>query len=870
MTSVNNVFAGTVKEPLAPGSCVYFGLHSRRWRILEVDVLLNRMLVISDECIGEKAHAEHKDAGWHNSNIRNWLVNDCRRKEFLPEESKGILLTHIRARGSKAVEDHMFLLSEEEYMRYKAYIPNTHGISWWLRDRCKNWKDFFLCVDTEGNVTEEWQWHAFGIRPAMWVNLSSPALQKQMERNAQGEVCVAGPLMVIENNELIYVREICTDVTIPSTVTKIRRHAFCHCHQLEHIHWEGNAPVLEDNSIVDCPRLQLPKEFYIGKTLPSDQYASYMPIDHDILSNLLLNTHEKSAYRDILIQNLGADNAAELFDRVFPVLKERRDTDSGELILRYGLAAAPVLGRQRLRDIQKYLLLIRYNRFQWQPCFVREMERTDRLPLIGRDILRRNIVTYDLLSREWSELDRLHGLAEVIAAVGEYAMQYKIASVDASRTGKKHAYRKDPAAEAACAQLDHGALMMLLRKWAQWISPRWYVPYAAYANDMELDVLLAETKKADVSLVKDAYLLNDTIIAMRHADKMDTLGKYAEIRNMDEDTIRDQIISDFGLDEAGHRTWTLAGRTYTASINKDLTVTLTNDRGKPCRYISKKGAELIDYERTRHEIIDLKQGIHETAKVRNDRLFQDFLSGRERKAEDWKNAYLKKPVLRIMAELIVWQQDDASFILRDGQPIQADETTYTITDAPIVVAHPMEMGQEMTRSWQKYFTAHGLKQPFEQVWEPVENPENIRSDRYEGHPIAMYLLMNKQKHGITLDGLDVIRLKGCTAKLQSAASVPFYGSFTDEFEILNFHYDTYDRQVNHIVTYLDRCTVAGRVKQDDITAVQWLDYFTLAQITEFIRLAAEANAHNVLAQLMDYKNSHFEDIDPMDEFTLDL
>ena len=50
----------------------------------------------------------------------------------------------------------------------------------------------------------------------------------------------------------------------------------------------------------------------------------------------------------------------------------------------------------------------------------------------------------------------------------------------------------------------------------------------------------------------------------------------------------------------------------------------------------------------------------------------------------------------------------------------------------------------------------------------------------------------------------------------------------------------------------------------------FLPLFTLAQITDFIKLAGEHNCTNVMAILLDYKNSTFEDFDPMDEFSLDL
>ena len=77
------------------------------------------------------------------------------------------------------------------------------------------------------------------------------------------------------------------------------------------------------------------------------------------------------------------------------------------------------------------------------------------------------------------------------------------------------------------------------------------------------------------------------------------------------------------------------------------------------------------------------------------------------------------------------------------------------------------------------------------------------------------------------------------------------------------------RQVNHIVALLDKATVAGRIQKDDVSVAQWLDWFTLAQITEFITLATTAEAHNVTALLLEYKQQHYPDTDAFSEFTLE-
>ena len=84
-----------------------------------------------------------------------------------------------------------------------------------------------------------------------------------------------------------------------------------------------------------------------------------------------------------------------------------------------------------------------------------------------------------------------------------------------------------------------------------------------------------------------------------------------------------------------------------------------------------------------------------------------------------------------------------------------------------------------------------------------------------------------------------------------------------------FSFPRYTRTVNHIVSLLDKWIAEDRIKKDDVSVANLLDLATFAQIMGFIKIAQEAKAVNVLALLLDYKNAHFADFDPMDEFTLE-
>lgn len=179
---------------------------------------------------------------------------------------------------------------------------------------------------------------------------------------------------------------------------------------------------------------------------------------------------------------------------------------------------------------------------------------------------------------------------------------------------------------------------------------------------------------------------------------------------------------------------------------------------------------------------------------------------------------------------------------------------------------PMEMHQKEIFAWQKYFTSHGLKQPFEQIWEPVVNPDTVKEDRYAGCMIPYYRFLKQEMHGIYAQSA-LIQIMGFIADIER---IDYDRDSVDvNFEIKRLSFAKYTRQVNHIVAYFDRVTVYDRIRNDDVSIAELLPQFTLAQISEFINIAVENNCTNVSAVLLDYKHRTFTDFDPMDAFALE-
>jgi len=384
--------------------------------------------------------------------------------------------------------------------------------------------------------------------------------------------------------------------------------------------------------------------------------------------------------------------------------------------------------------------------------------------------------------------------------------------------------------------------------------------------------------RQDVVIGRGALMLSDTREAMMAVDKVGALPYYASLRNSDADTIRDTVLSDFGFDQDGKKLYNLGGNTVSASMAKDLTLQLFDEgAGKVVKSIPKKNADPELYESAKADVSDLKKNIKRVINHRRDAIFEDFLSGAGQSAVKWKKIYFGNPVLRAVAKLIVWEQGGGTFTLNDSGVVDCDGNPVEIGDEPSVrVAHPIELTPDAVKAWQNYFISNDLKQPFEQIWEPVYDPDSIDRDRYNGAVLPIYRFENKDQHGIHSYGLTAysedygFELDDCELDAEGSTWRIVPGITDDETYTLGaFRIIQHTRKSNHIIYILDKWTIIDRIEKDDSSIGVMLPSFTLAQITEFIRLANEKQCNNVLAVLMDYKNTNYEDTDPFAEFTLD-
>ncbi len=226
-------------------------------------------------------------------------------------------------------------------------------------------------------------------------------------------------------------------------------------------------------------------------------------------------------------------------------------------------------------------------------------------------------------------------------------------------------------------------------------------PICRYADEKTMESLTKEASNWGTSSAgndappllsfRNANLYSNTRSAMLFAERYDDLDKYAELRDMDEDTLRDMYLSDIGLDAQGGKEYDLGNQIVIARLQKDLTFLFELPTGKTAKSLPKKGADTKKYEAAKKDFGEMKKAAKKILKSRVNVLFGDFLSGKVRKAQEWKDAYLNNPLLRNIARIVVWSQGNSTFVLTDSGAIDCKGQEYTITDEEIKIAHPMEM-----------------------------------------------------------------------------------------------------------------------------------------------------------------------------------
>ncbi|MBQ9411732.1 MAG: DUF4132 domain-containing protein [Oscillospiraceae bacterium] len=414
--------------------------------------------------------------------------------------------------------------------------------------------------------------------------------------------------------------------------------------------------------------------------------------------------------------------------------------------------------------------------------------------------------------------DRGPAPREVVCAVlAAYGKQYE--------RNHYHTYRFDGRADALAEQLEPDSFSAML-EWL-WravnirLFPQLIVPIFRFASGTALQQMIADWRTREWSSIYaagEALLLNDSREAIILAADRGVLTRYAALRGVGEPFLLDSVLPG-GENDA------------------------------------------------------LREQV---AASRRRQLFRDFLSGGvHRSGRDWGKAYLGHPVLRQAAENVVWAQNGRSFLLKGTETVDAYGRPFTVADdAPVRLAHPMDLAPEETEAWRMYFHNNCLHQPFVQVEEVAHDESEICRDRYQGITVAFRDLADRDAEGIRLQAYhNNIEIKTEHCDLAYETVLPAGYDYTDMIgttyaRLEDFRFDVYDHQVNHVVNLLDRAAAVTLAQRDDLRLETFLPAVPERELARLIDLAAEWGSSNAMALLLEEKNHRWKQDDPLDAFAL--
>jgi len=169
------------------------------WKVL--DVQDGRALVITEKCPDAiPYHAVLTDITWENSDIRKWLNGEFYQKVFSASEKDLVIQVRLDnpdnakypTRGGNSTEDRVFLLSNDEVVRYfpevssrtcapaplavlhRARRDRDNGnVGWWTRTPgfFQGYASYVLSTGDLGVIGHFADFEDNTVRPAMWIRI---------------------------------------------------------------------------------------------------------------------------------------------------------------------------------------------------------------------------------------------------------------------------------------------------------------------------------------------------------------------------------------------------------------------------------------------------------------------------------------------------------------------------------------------------------------------------------------------------------------------------------------------------------------------------------------------------------------------------
>jgi len=360
-------------------------------------------------------------------------------------------------------------------------------------------------------------------------------------------------------------------------------------------------------------------------------------------------------------------------------------------------------------------------------------------------------------------------------------------------------YNISPAAAVLTRELDEREFAIyvneVLDRWvAAGVEPRkrWILYMAAFHGGADMPerlhqliqewagdhatVSIEAQRALALSLKPQALLVVDGISRKFTPHKIQTAAKkalraVASWLGTTREGLLDRTVPDLGFDENRERCFDYGRRKFTVALTAGLEIECFDENGKKLKNLPAPGKQDDETKATEayEEFKLLKKQIKGAVSAQKARLETALSDGREWGIEEWKNLFVKNPLMHQFATGLIWglyedgelvfsfrYMEDGTFNTEDMEEIQLPEEEHSLDDSgtqknrKVKIVHPVELSDESYGAWSEQLEDYEIIQPVEQldrlIYEIDEDEkEKQKLERFHGRHVDEKILKKRLK-----------------------------------------------------------------------------------------------------------------------------
>lgn len=233
------------------------------------------------------------------------------------------------------------------------------------------------------------------------------------------------------------------------------------------------------------------------------------------------------------------------------------------------------------------------------------------------------------------------------------------------------------------------------------------------------------------------------------------LAEAATRRGMALADLGDELTPDFDLGRGVQLQ--VGAQTYDVLLQGDLSLRLRTPAGKLVRSLPALADEGLrtEWDAAAARLKTLSKGIKAVLQQQAPRLQSCLMLGRHWPLDTWRSLFLEHPLLRVVAQGLVWRVEPAAgqpFSLRIAEDLSLVDAESDAVQLPaegrIALWHPTQATEQERAQWRECLADYGLKALVEQVDAPADLPLSSQWQQELLQPLAPIRLTQQ-----ALDGL---------------------------------------------------------------------------------------------------------------------